>query len=289
MTPITPFITEYIWQNLVREIEKDEALCVMLSGYPEEIYGKHFENVLERAEIARNIMSTAQRLRNENQIKVKQPLKIMYVAGGDNTFEVLKDFSDIIKDELNVKTLEAVTDDSKFNDEYLTVNFKNAGAVLKGDVQKLKTALQGVEDVKKVVAGYKKGKVTVGDFKDLDSSLFNLEKKPKTDFVIAHENGNTVVLDINLDEELILEGLYREFVRGLQVLRKEADFLIDERIYAYFETGDDKLAEMLYKYMQKIKQEVLILKAVEKIDKPEIEKNIEVGDSFIIVKFARKI
>ncbi len=291
MTPIIPFVTEYIWQNLVREIEKNEAECVMLAGFAKEVYPKHFDGILERAEVARNIMSTVQRLRNENQIKVKQPLKVMYVAGEKDTFEILKDFEDVIKDELNVKTLEAVTDDSKFNDEYLSVNFKNAGAVLKGDVQKLKAALSSLSDEENRAAleGFKKGKVTVGQFKDLDSSLFNLEKKPKTDFVISHENGNTVVLDINLDEGLILEGLYREFVRGLQVLRKEADFSIDERIYAYFETGDDKLGEMLYNFMPKIKQEVLIVKAVEKIDKPDIEKNVEVGDGFIIVKLSRKI
>ena len=135
--------------------------------------------------------------------------------------------------------------------------------------------------------GYYNGKVSVGEFKDLDSELFNLEKKPKTDFVIAHENGNTVVLDINLDKALVLEGYYREFVRGLQVLRKEADFAIDERIYAYFETADDELAEMLFNYMDKIKQEVLIIRAVERVLKPVIEKNIEVGDSFIIAKLEK--
>ncbi len=290
MCPIIPFMSEYIWQNLVREVEKDEAENVMLSGFGGKIYDKDFGDILQNAQVARDVMSTAQRLRNENQIKVKQPLRTMYVAGGDNTVKVLKDFQDIIKEELNVKNLEAVTDDSKFNDEYLSVNFKKAGVVLKGDVQKLKNALSNLSDAENVAVmqGYKNGKVTVGEFKDLDSDLFNLEKKPKTDFVISHENGNTVVLDITLDEELVLEGLYREFVRGLQVLRKDADFAIDERIYAYFETADDKLAEMLMKYMQKIKQEVLILRAVEKIDNADIERNIEVGDSFIIAKFKRK-
>ena len=291
MTPIIPFLTEYIWQNLVREIEKNESECIMLSGFPTKIYDVDFGDILERTKIARDIMSTAQRLRNENQIKVKQPLRVMYVAGGDKTVSVLEDFEDIIKDELNVKELKAVVDDSMFNDEYLSVNFKKAGAVLKGEVQKLKTVLAGLSDEenKKVMQEYKTGKVSVGEFKDLDSELFNLEKKPKTDFVIAHENGNTVVLDITLDEDLILEGLYREFVRGLQVLRKEADFSIDDRIYAYFETADEQLATMLYRFMNKIKQEVLIVRAVEKIDKPDIEKKIEVGDSFIITKFAKKI
>lgn len=289
MTPVIPFVTEYIWQNMVREIEKDEAECIMLSGFPKKIYDKDFSKILDETIVARDIMSTAQRLRNEHQIKVKQPLKIMYIAGRDGIVDVANDFGDIIKDELNVKELKVVTDDSMFNDEFLSVNFKKAGAVLKGDVQKLKNALAGldVEENEKVMAGYKAGKVCVGEFKDLDSDLFNLEKKPKTDFVIAHENGNTVVLDINLDEQLILEGLYREFVRGLQVLRKEADFSIDDRLYAYFETADEQLATMLYNYMDKIKQEVLIKRAVEKIDTPAIERNVEVGNSFIIVKLQR--
>ena len=192
-------------------------------------------------------------------------------------------------EELNIKELEAVTDDSKFNDEYLSVNFKNAGAVLKGEVQKLKTALSQLtnEQNKLVMEGYKQGKVSIDGFENLDSSLFNLEKRPKTDFVIAHENGNTVVLDINLDEALIMEGYYREFVRGLQVLRKEADFNIDQRIYAYFETADEKLGAMLFNYMQKIKQEVLIVRAVEVAVKPVIEKEIEVGEGKIFVQFEK--
>ena len=289
MSPIVPFVTEYIWQNCVREIEKGESECIMLSGFPTAIWDKHFDGILEETSLARDIISTAQRLRNENQIKVKQPLRKMFVCGGEKTVRVLKEFENIIKEELNVKEMEAVTDDAKFNDEFLSVNFRAAGAVLKGDVQKLKSALAELseEEVAKAVKGFKAGKVTIGQFENLDSSLFNLEKKPKADFVIAHENGNTVVLDITIDEELMREGLYREFVRGLQVLRKDADFAIDERIYAYFETGDDALADMLYDYMQKIKNEVLILRAVEKIDHPDIERNVEVGDSFIITKFQR--
>lgn len=289
MSPIIPFVTEYIWQNLVREMEKDETECVMLSEYPTTVFETDFEDILQKTEIARDIMSTASRLRNENQIKVKQPLRVMYVAGGENTRAVLADFADIIKEELNIKTLECVSDDSMFNDQFLSVNFKKAGAVLKGEVQKLKTELSSLteEENARVVKGFKSGKVSVGSFENLDADLFNLEKKPKTDFVISHENGNTVVLDITLDEELILEGMYREFVRGLQVLRKEADFAIDDRIYAYFETADEQLATMLYQYMQKIKQEVLIVRAVENIENPAIEKNVEVGDSFIIAKLIK--
>ncbi len=289
MTPIIPFTTEYIWQNLVREIEANEEEAIMLSGFPVEVCKERFDGILEETALARDIISIAQRLRNENQIKIKQPLRTLYVSGGEKTFTVLKKFEDIIKDELNVKTLEAVTDDAKFNTEYLTVNFKKAGSVLKGDVQKLKNTLTNLteNEMNKAVEQFKSGKVTIAEFKDLGSELFNLEKNPKSEFVIAHENGTTVVLDITLDDKLLLEGLYREFVRGLQVLRKEAGFEIDDRVYASFETADEQLALMLNDFMPKIKQEVLIVRAVEKIDNPDAERNIEVGDGFIITKFQK--
>ncbi|MBP3619410.1 MAG: isoleucine--tRNA ligase [Clostridia bacterium] len=292
MAPITPFLSEHIWQNLVREVEKNETEFVMASGYPTAVMQADFGNVLENVAVARDIMSTAQRLRNENQLKVKQPLKTMYVSGKENLDEVLQDLGTIIKEELNIKELEKVSDDSKFNDEYLSVNFKKAGAVLKGEVQKLKNALSALSEEENavVMAGYKAGKVSVGEFVDLACELFNLEKKPKSDFVIAHENGNTVVLDINLDEELVMEGHYREFVRGLQVLRKEANFDIDQRIYASFETPDEKLGEMIFKYLDKIKQEVLIKKLVlgEEMEEVAISKELEVGDSFIKVNMQSK-
>ena len=289
MTPIIPFMTEYIWQNMVKEIEKDEVECIMLSGYPTKIYDEDFEDILNKVEISRDIMSTAQRLRNENQIKVKQPLKKLYVAGNENSVNAVLSLQDIIKDELNIKEIEIVKDDSMFNDEFLSVNFKKAGAVLKGDVQKLKSTLQVLtdEENKKVVEGYKKGSVDVGEFKGLSSDLFNLEKKPKQDFVVAHENGNTVVLDITLDKSLVEEGLYREFVRSLQVLRKEADFSIDDRIIASFKTENIDIQNMVEKYKSKIMQEVLIKEIKDSLLSCMIEKELEVGEGHILVQLSK--
>lgn len=289
MCPIIPFVTEYIWQNMVREFEKDEAECIMCALWPDKVYQKNYQDIIAEAEVAREIMSSAQRLRNENQIKVKQPLKEMFVSGSQHTQGVLENFAEIIKEELNVKALTVITDDSKFNDQYLSVNFKAAGAVLKGDVQTVKKLLSEMTDqqMQAAVAGYHSGSVDVGDFKGLSSDLFVLEKKPKPDFVVSHENGNTVVLDITINSDLKIEGYYREFVRALQVLRKEADFAIDDRLYAYFETADEDLATMLFIYMEKIKQEVLIVRAVETLDGADVNTKVEVGDGFIITKLVK--
>ena len=286
MTPITPFLSEYIWQNLVREIEKNSPEFVMLSGFP-KAEGKRFNNIVREVEIARDIISSASRLRNENQIKVKQPLRKMFVGGDEKINAVIKDFGDIIKEELNVKELVRIDDDSIFNHEFLSVNFKKAGAVLKGEVQVLKTILTTTtqEKMDELVKEYKQGKVSIDKFKDLDSDLFFLEKRPRTEFVISHENDITVVLDITLDEKLINEGYYREFVRSLQVLRKEADFRVDQRIVACFKPKDNDMSKLIAKYEDMIKQAVLIKELVADMQNETICKEVQVGESSILVKF----
>ncbi len=278
MAPIIPFMTEHIWQNLVREIEPTEKDSVMLGGFPKLISGK-FEGIIEKVEIARGVIATAQRLRNENQIKIKQPLKTMYIIGSEDVHKAVSELQDVIESELNIKEIVFEKDNSKFNVEFLGVNFKEAGAILKGDVQKLKNILLETSDsdMEKLVAEYKKGSVSVGDFKELPSKVFTLNYKAKTDFVIATEGNRTVVLDITVDEELMLEGLFRELVRQAQILRKEADFKIEQRVEMYITTKSDTIAEVIKKYEDRIKQDVLVQKFGEKIANPDISKEVEVG------------
>lgn len=288
MTPITPFITEYIWQNMVREIEKSEVECIMLSGYPQKIYDKSFGDIVLSTEIARNIISQAQRLRNENQIKVKQPLKTMFINGNEDVAKAVELYRDVIEGELNIKNIVLEHDNSKFNTELLNLDFRKAGAVLKGDVQKVKNYLTSAssEEMEKMVAGFKSGSVDVNEFKNLSADLFVISTKAKQDFVISNEENITVVLDITIDRELMLEGLSRELIRSAQVLRKEADFNIDDRIIVEFITDSEDLKEIINKYNEKIKSELLATK-IEKIDSAEIESSVEIGEDKITIKMKR--
>ena len=136
------------------------------------------------------------------------------------------------------------------------------------------------------VSEFNNGKVSVGDFKDLDKDLFVLNFKPKSEFVVATENGKTVVLDTTIDEELTLEGMYREFVRGLQVMRKESGFMIEDRIVAEFTTTSDKAQKMLDKFLPKIMAEALI-KNVGTLENPQAENDIETQDEIIHVKLSK--
>ena len=278
MSPVIPFLTEYIWQNCVREVEKNEAESIMLAGFATPIECSDFSAVCESVEISRQIITLAQRLRNENQIKIKQPLRTMYVVGNEQTKKATQTLNDIITSELNIKQVLFETDNSKFNDEFLGVDFKKAGAILKGEVQKLKTTLAELNAVSmaKAVNEYKTGSVNVGDFNGLVSDIFVLQSKPKSEFVIIADNGITVVLDTTIDEDLMLEGLFREVVRSAQMLRKEANFRIEQRILIDITSSSTDINKMLEKFKDKLMEDVLA-KSFGEVATPDIEKTIEIG------------
>lgn len=283
MTPITPFMCEHIWQNLVRGSEENEQESVLLADYP-SLFEIEENNVLEKTNVTRQIINIAQRLRNETQIKVKQPLKTMYVCM-DNK-HLVEDMEEVIKEELNIKEIVYPQNQEEFNEGYLTVNFKLAGAVLKGEVQKLKTVLESAENMAEIVSMFENGSVSVGEFENLDSSLFVLNKKPKKDFVIASEDNITVVLDVTIDTNLMIEGLYRELVRQIQVLRKEADFKVEDRIVAEFNYDSQTLDEVFERFKSKIMDEALIV-SIENIADCDINQECEIGDENILIKLKK--
>ena len=285
MSPILPFMTEHIWQNMVREVEKSEKESIFLSSFP-TASDVRFPNLDEQTQAVREIIAIGQRLRNENQIKVKQPLKTMFLNVNEETKKAAKTFEQIIKDELNIKEIVFENDNNKFNDAYLTVNFKTAGAVLKGDVQKLKNMLLEAteEQVQNFVSQFKEGKVSVFEFENLDSSLFNLCYKAKEEYVIATENDITVVLDVTIDENLMLEGLARELIRSIQVLRKQANFKVEERISIAFLDPTENIKRVIEIFGDRIKQEVLARQIEEKIENPSLEEKIELSDESTIVQ-----
>lgn len=260
MSPIIPFMSEHIWQNMVRNIEEDATEFIFLNGYPKTFFECDYSNYLKYTDITKNIITIASRLRNEKQLKVKQPLSKAYIVSVNKEVEKsVKIFEDLIKDELNIKEILFLDNGETFNDQYLTINFKNAGAILKGEVQKLKQILEksNLSDMQKLVEQYKNGVVEIQPFGKLKADNFILNAKPKEEFVIAQDNNITVVLDTVLTKELINEGLLREIIRNAQILRKVADFQIDARVKLNITSTDEKIKQLLKQNSDKIKQEVL--------------------------------
>ena len=121
----------------------------------------------------------------------------------------------------------------------------------------------------------------------MSSDIFVLNYKAKPEFVISTENNITIVLDITINEELMYEGLYRELVRQAQILRKEANFEIDERISMQLTTESETLQKVINKFEDKIKKEVLVISFGHEIVNPDIVKVVEVGDENIQITLKR--
>lgn len=289
MAPIMPFLTDYIWRNMVLEIEKNEAKSVHLSNFPEtKDYGSL--ELISQVEKAREVIYLAQKLRNEHNLKVKQPLKAMYIKCTKDYEQAVKTMQSIILEELNIKEIIFVEDEDRFNSQKLVLNFKKAGAVLKGDVNKVKNALENAnaETMEALVKAVKNGEaINIGEFSELSSELFEIKLSPKQEFAVANIGNNLVVLDIELTEDLVNEGYLRELIRGLQVCRKEADFDITDRIIVELSTNSDRLQKVIKNNEELIKTEVLA-KDICQLSVYEFEKDIQIDGEVIKVKMTRK-
>ena len=279
MSPIIPFLSEYIYQNLVVELDQNAKESIFLEKYPQEIKIDCEDLIWQTAE-AREIITLAQRLRNEHQIKIKQPLRKMFLNIPEDIKHAIYNFEDIIKDEINVKEIIFEKDNSRFNDEFLTLNFGVAGRILKSNVQKAKEYLSNLSkaEMLQLVSQFKNGTVVLGEFGEFDASLFNLVLKPKEEFIVSYDNNKTIVLDTTLDRDLIKEGNLRELIRQIQVLRKDADFKVEQRIKLALSSNGELLKEVISESEDKIKCETLAINVCENLEDSDISNEVEIGE-----------
>ena len=267
MAPIIPFTTEYVWQNTVTELEKNAPQSVHLASFPAvQAYDKELLSAIENA---RQIIYLGLKIRNENKIKIKQPLKKLFVKGSEAFVSSADLLAEQIKSELNVKEIEKVDSDDTFNVTALTVNFRKAGAVLKARVNELKNALLALtsDQMAQAVASFKQGgEVEVAGFGVVPADIMELKLSPRPEYAVVVEGNNTVVLDVEIDERLAVEGSYRELVRAIQVARKEFGFEISDRIR--LRVSGEGMDEVLASFADNIKNETLALSIGEEGEYP---------------------
>lgn len=262
MAPIMPFMTEYIWQKLIKKCDPTVAESVHLSDWPTAIEGVEDNDIIEQTNLAREVIAVAMRLRNEQQIKVRQPLAKLFVCCDNDKADKIKTFEKNILDELNIKAIEYIDDINVLEDKFLTVNFKVAGAVLKQNVNKMKQTLEALSDdemsalTAAVVAG---GEVVVPGWEEkFDGSIFNVQSKTKKGIVSAEFATECVVaLDVVLTDELLKEGVVRDIIRQCQVARKEAGYQVEQRIIAAINVDDEFIVDALTEKLAYVASELL--------------------------------
>ena len=247
--PITPFLTEEIYQKLTNEES------VHLADFPVENNDLIVETVEERMDLVRDICSLGRFAREEVNIKVRQPIRSLILPKSDEM--IIGDLLPVIKEELNVKEIQFKKDMTEYLEYVVKPNFKVLGKTLGPKIKELQQVLTKLtsNEIAKIEKEGLTIKLDNEDFK-LDNENTIISMKQKEGYASTSNNRTIVVLETELTEDLILEGLAREFVRKVQSLRKEADFVITDHIKVYY-NGTDKIEKMLKEYKEYIMGEVL--------------------------------
>ncbi|MBQ8526515.1 MAG: isoleucine--tRNA ligase [Clostridia bacterium] len=255
--PMIPFMTEDIYQNLVCSVDKNAPESIHLCDYPvavEEYIDKDLEASMENV---LSIVVLGRSARNASGIKNRQPIGKMYVKA-DNV-KLDKFFTDIVADELNIKTVEFTDDVSAFASYSIKPQLKTVGPKYGKFLNQIRTALTELDSGKAVAEVNANGFITLdidGNEIRLETADLLIESSKSDSYATESDHGITVVLDTQLSEELIEEGFVREIISKVQTMRKDSGFEVMDNI-RLFVTGNDKVGAIVAKNAETIKDEVL--------------------------------
>ena len=212
-------------------------------------------------DLVRSLISLGRNVREEEKIKVRQPIRKVILDGKNK--EILLGLEQLIKEELNVKEIIFEDDLKKYMNFKVKPNFKEAGKVLGSRMRDFVKFLEELkeEEIDKVL----NKKVIKFENIDVTDNLLDVKIDAKKGMKIAMDDNNFIILDTVLTEELLKEGMAREVVSKVQNLRKEKDFDIENRIILYY-NSNDYFDEVLKDYIDYIKKETLTLEVVKKDD-----------------------
>ena len=254
--PMIPFMTEDMYQNLVRSVDKDAIESIHLCDFPtvnEAWIDKDLEaDMKELLEIV--VLGRA--CRNTANIKNRQPIGTMYVKAEKKMSEF---YTDIIADELNVKEVKFADDVESFISYSFKPQLRTVGpkyGKLLGGIRQALTDINGTAAMNELrTNGVLKLDINGNDVELTEEDL--LIETAQTEGYVSESDGETsVVLDTNLTPELIEEGFVREIISKIQTMRKEAGFEVMDKIVVYAH-GNDKIQEVMKAHEDEIKSEVL--------------------------------
>ena len=254
--PMIPFMTEDIYQNLVRSVDKSAKESIHLCDFP-KVNEAHIDKELEEnMERVLKIVVLGRACRNKSNIKNRQPIGKMFVKA---EFELPEFFKEIITEELNIKEVEFTEDVRAFTSYSFKPQLRTVGPKYGKFLGKIKEALANLD------GNAAMDKINAGEplTFDFDGNEVVLEKEDllidmaQVEGYVSESDGNvTVVLDTNLSEELIEEGFVREVISKIQTMRKEAGFEVMDKIIVNVDKNA-KIEDIINNNLDEIKLEVL--------------------------------
>ncbi len=255
-SPFTPFLSEEIYQNLNSVTGKESYESVHLSEYPK--VGKRDKELELKMDIAQRVVYLTRAMRARENLKVRQPLKKIMVAVDANKSEALAMMKNVILEEVNIKELVILKDDSEIVQKSAKANFKSIGPRFGKQVKQVAAAITalGKNEILKLEAGEE---ISLS----IDDSELTITKEDIIvvsseikGWAVESDGTITVAIDKELDEQLIAEGLAREFVNRVQNMRKDAGFEVTDKIKIYY-SGSKLIIGAVETFNQYIANETL--------------------------------
>ena len=255
--PIIPFTTEEIYTKLTNEES------VHLADYPTYDESLINEKVEEKMDLVRDLISLGRNVREEVKIKVRQPINEVILDGKNE--QIIGDLVDLIKEELNVKNVIFENDLGKYMNYSVKPNFKVAGPIFGASMKSFTETLTKLATTEIETLNQGNNIKLIVDNKEyvINHELVDIRISSKEGFNVAEENNNFIILDTELTDELIKEGIVRELISKVQNLRKEKNFEIMDRINLYI-SCDEYILSIVDEYKDMIKKEVLALEIISK-------------------------
>ena len=260
IAPILPFSAEELYQSLVPPVEPGAPKSVHLCSYPVADETLINQGLLDDMDALMHVIELGRAARNEARMKVRQPaLRILVKPADKRQGETVKRLKTQILEELNVKNLAVIEDESEFQAYAIKPDFSKWGPRFGKQLNAVKQALEVLDpnETGTMVANGQQIELTVdGEIVILNPDELVLERVDAKWVAVVADFGCTVAIDTHINRELLLEGLMRDFVRHVQNLRKEADFHVNDRINLFYDTEGD-LAEAVATHVDYIQMETL--------------------------------
>ncbi|MGE5431650.1 MAG: isoleucine--tRNA ligase [Syntrophomonadaceae bacterium] len=256
VSPFAPFISEEIFRNLNATTGKEKFESVHLSEFPVSTY--YEKELEEKMDVAQKVVFIARSMRAKSNLKIRQPLLKIMVAVDKASRDAVMKMKDVILEEINVKDLVVLEDDSEIVNKSAKPNFKSIGPKFGKKANPVANAIRGFgkEEIGKLEKG---GSVTVVlDSEDVTITHTDVEivSTEITGWLVESEEGVTVALDTELTDELLSEGLAREFVNRVQNMRKDMGLEVTDRINISFKS-DENLEKAVLSFSDYIVSETL--------------------------------
>jgi len=258
--PFIPFMTETLFQNLVSKHDPSAPESVHLASFPEADDARVDDELRGTVERVRNVVTLGQRVRNENKLKVRQPLaEAIVVVADDGERDAIDAFSDAIREELNVRTLGFTQEPEKYVEFELLPNFRVLGPKLGKQVPACKKALAEADgsELYAEMEVNQKIRVDLPDGPiDLMPDEVEVRLSAREDFAAASGGGQVVVLDTRIDDGLRREGMAREVINRIQRARKAMDLPYEARIEVSWKAHGE-VAQAIEEHAERIAGETL--------------------------------